>query len=478
MCAAGDEYDVDELRERRICAGCVGEKYLKNIILTEGQDATCDYCAASAKTFSIGELADYIDGAFEAHYTRTPEEPSGYEYALAKESDDGWERHGDPVEWAIANAAEIDDVPAQDVQRILADSYDDRHAEKVGEETEFSDGSYYELKGVDDYEFRSDWRFFEDCVKGDIRHFNSEAESILENIFGDFNQHRTRDERSSVVTVGPDQEIKSFFRARVFQSSSELLNALKYPDQEIGPPPMHAALPGRMNARGVSMFYGATGIKTAIAEVRPPVGSRVVVGRFDLLRPVQLLDVRALKDIYAEGSVFDRSYLEQLGRAKFLERLSERISKAVMPNDETLDYIVTQVIADYLATRDNPSLDGILFSSPQQPNDGLNVVLFHKASRVKIDELPPGTTVNASDSFFNGDEYEFCYCVDEDIPSSSDEKKASITTDFQNHFQDDLVNDIREPTLKLNTGDVYVHHVDEITYATSPYMVTRVRRQK
>jgi hypothetical protein len=32
-----------------------------------------------------------------------------------------------------------------------------------------------------------------------------------------------------------------------------------------------------MNARGISVFYGANNQKAAIAEVRPPVGSQIAV---------------------------------------------------------------------------------------------------------------------------------------------------------------------------------------------------------
>jgi RES domain len=48
-----------------------------------------------------------------------------------------------------------------------------------------------------------------------------------------------------------------------------------------------------MNAQGIAVFYGATDPLVALADVRPPVGSTVAVGRFELIRPVRLLDVEA-----------------------------------------------------------------------------------------------------------------------------------------------------------------------------------------
>jgi len=36
-----------------------------------------------------------------------------------------------------------------------------------------------------------------------------------------------------------------------------------------------------MNAGGIAVFYAATAPKVALAEVRPPVGSKVLIGRFE-----------------------------------------------------------------------------------------------------------------------------------------------------------------------------------------------------
>lgn len=95
----------------------------------------------------------------------------------------------------------------------------------------------------------------------------------------------------------------------------------------------------------------------------PPVGSRVMVGKFELLRPLRLLDVAALESVFVKGSIFDSGYIRRLEQAKFLERLSHRITMPVMPTDEASDYLITQAIADYLAAEVN--LDGIVYPSAQ-----------------------------------------------------------------------------------------------------------------
>jgi hypothetical protein len=43
-----------------------------------------------------------------------------------------------------------------------------------------------------------------------------------------------------------------------------------------------------------------------------------VIGRFELIQAVRLLDVEALRMLNVEGSIFDGSYLSRLEKAKFL----------------------------------------------------------------------------------------------------------------------------------------------------------------
>jgi RES domain len=67
-----------------------------------------------------------------------------------------------------------------------------------------------------------------------------------------------------------------------------------------------------MNAGGIAVFYGANEPNVAIAEVRPPVGSKVAVARFEIIRPLRLLDLTALAAVSERGSVFDPEFGRRL----------------------------------------------------------------------------------------------------------------------------------------------------------------------
>jgi hypothetical protein len=276
-------------------------------------------------------MADRVQAAFEQHFYRTPEEPSGMEYAMSKEGDYDWERKGDPVTDVIQDYAKVEPPPAEDIQRTLKKRHFNMELAQMGEEQAFADTAYYAERDVDDAESHAGWRHFEKSLKTQARYFSRMAEWTLSSIFEGIADHKARDGRPIVVDAGPGMPIAVLYRARVFQSDDKLKEALKRPDKEVGPPPYRAASAGRMNAHGVSVFYGATDSATARAEIRPPVASRVGVGRFELIGPVRLLDVEALRSLNVEGSIFDRSYIQRLERAKFLEWLSRRITMPVMP---------------------------------------------------------------------------------------------------------------------------------------------------
>ena len=171
-----------------------------------------------------------------------------------------------------------------------------------------------------------------------------------------------------------------------------------------------------MNAKGISVFYGATDPEVAIAEVRPPVGTRVVVAEFEILRPLRVLDLRNLGGASAEGSIFDEAFVDLCHKAAFLQTLSDILCASVVPDHEDLEYLPTQAIADFLATERKPALDGIAYPSTQIDGSGYNVVLFHKAARVEELVITEGARLKAFTRI--PDEEGWCpeYNVVEDVP--------------------------------------------------------------
>jgi RES domain-containing protein/HEPN superfamily RES-like protein len=456
----------------RLCSGCVGESFLKAEMQSQGTSAACSFCGKKGKTYSIEEVADRVEAALEEHYTQTPSEPSGYQYALIKEGEYDWEREGDPILQVIQSMADIDEEPAREILSALQlrDDYTE------GEEGKFDDEAHYVDAAASDWELHSHWREFEKSVKTEARFFSPAAQEILARVFKDVAVEKTLDGNAVVIEAGPGKPISVLFRARTFQSDSMLEEALCRPDLKVGSPPPAVATAARMNAHGISLFYGATDPNVAVAEVRPPVGSRVVVGRFFVIRSARLLDVEALRSVLVEGSEFDPLFIRRRERAKFLERLSHRITMPVMPDDEAVEYLVTQVIADYLAST---GLDGVVFPSVQVP-DGKNVVLFHKAARVEELEIPKDADVSATLSEMTEDGPEVDYYVMEKLPPPPTENKdagdGAVGVDVLRVPPLPLVEqDPRETTLRLDVDKLEVRYIEAVSFKTKDYPVRRHR---
>lgn len=480
---SADKPDDCAVENQPLCYECIGETFLQAKVQKEGQDDVCFYCGRKAKTFSIGKMADEIETAFEEHYCRTPTEPSGYEYAMMKEGLRDWERGGDPVADVIGSCAEIDPQIAEDIRVVLEERHFDRESAEMGEEGPFDSDAHYAEAGVNEYEFQAGWHYFEDTLKTQARYFSRAAEETLTSAFRGMAQHKTHEGRPVVVVAGPGTEISSLYRARVFQSDPKLEEALKRPDKELGPPPAMAAAAGRMNAHGISVFYGATDPTIALAEVRPPVGSKVLVGRFELIRSVQLLDVEGLRSVNVRGSVFERDFIHRLERARFLEWLSQRISMPVMPDDEPFDYLPTQAIADFLASKADPPLDGIIYPSVHGGENKLNVALFHKVALVQLLDIPKGTEISATLYHDTEDGPEIDYWVSEEVPPkppTSVGPEAHGRRSFPPPLSAIGPEDYNPlvPALRLDISSLEVHHVSGVDFHTEPHPVSRHRFEK
>jgi hypothetical protein len=434
--------------------------------------------------WSIETLADRIETAFDHHYTRTSNYPDSWQERLMadKESSYEWYRDGEPVIEAIENAAEIPTEAAEDIQEILSERHGDFDSDAMGEETEFSSETYYEERGSSDEAWQEEWRDFEESLKTEARFFSRSAAAHLSAIFGNIDKLKTKDDLPIVVEAGPDRALDYLYRGREFQSQKKLAEALCNPDRDLGSPPARYAKAGRMNAGGISVFYGATDAGVALAEVRPPVGSIVAVAKFSIIRPLRLLDLSALEVVHDGGSVFDTTLKQRMERVAFLRSLCQRMTRPVMPDDEAFDYLPTQAVADFLATENDPRLDGIIFPSAQS-KDGRNVVLFHKAARVEAIELPKGTEVEASSGHDTEDGWEVDYSVIEWVPPPPDspppeEKYDPFRFPFRTEPHAPGNADHRDATLRIDPESVVVHEINWVQVQSTPFSVSRSRIEK
>ena len=456
-----------------ICHDCISDRFLAESVRTEGTRVACSYCDAIGEALPLDDLAQRIHEVLQDHFELTSSQPADYEYALAREG--LWERPGYPVANVIADIAGVSEKIATDVMELLSDRYGYR-AIKDGEENPYDSDACYEEQETEDWA----WKTFCDQMRSHGRFFNKYAEEALTHIFGDLGLHKSFRGKSVIREISPDSESGHIWRCRTAQSRKELKAILKSPAREIGPPPPRLAKGGRMNALGIPVFYGAMEKDTCVAELRAPVGSQVVGAKFELLRPVKLLDLEALTEIWnIDASHFDPDYYKHEGRVASLRTLAQEICRPVMPQEEAFEYLPSQAVAEYLSNKLNPRLDGIIFRS-SQTGCGRNVVLFNHACGVVPDDLPEGTEVKVDIRCAHYDEDDEDYIDDGHIrvfetvpPTCSTPPQNDDATLVDTYFsmtrwdEDDWDEELptySEPTLQLDMKSVFVLDIKSVRY--------------
>jgi len=452
-------------QETFFCMDCIGDSYLKKQIEESGIEAECWECKHQKLAISCEDLGERLHKVIESHYQLTPEEPEGWELYYAKEH--GWDRSGDEANYIVQEIAEVSLEIANELLEYLAEQYDPAGKDALISPSLYGDAHYVSKDQVDDYEYEYRWDNIKISIKEESRFFNHSVKDTLNVFFRNIDQLFTHDDQPIVKTIDADT---SFYRARVAHSRDEELEILEKLPAALGAPPSALAKPGRMNAGGISVFYGAMSPETCIAEVRPWVGCSVIVGKFNPVTTLKILDLSLLEKINIEGSLFDSNHIENLARVQFLSKLVREISIPITPGAEDSEYLITQLIAEYLQSE--LGLDGILFDSVQFKNktsesesgSDQNLVLFKNSSLLQPYEIPSNIKIDASFSIGDPEDPEPRYSIMEKITSDIDEPYGSIE-DF----------DSPSPTITLNLKSITIHQIQGVSFLSSALPVDRYR---
>lgn len=438
-----------------ICHYCVGEKYVKSVIKSRGiAKAPCSYCNKKRKNLLLSEIVDMMHQVFENYYNVNEQE---HIY--------GW-NNGDCAQEIIGEELEVDEEIIIDISDALVEKYNRNDG---FEPAKYDDSYTYNGRGFSTSKLNQAWEKMKHSLNNEARYFNRPVKKFLDDLFSDLDDFRIGAEQSPIKTI--DKEIP-LYRARVFESLNEVEKALIHPERNFGPPPPELARSGRMNALGISVFYGATTPDVAISEVRPPVGSRVVVAPFIVRKPMRILDISALDSlIFSKESVFNPDTLKKLEKTAFLKTFSKKMTLPVFGRKQDSEYIITQAIAEYLSVSGKYRLDGISFRSTQitkkskskskskrnknQINNeiGYNVVLFSKSSGVMYSEENERTYhVSIVDN--PAEESSYFLAKIRQIEDNEESRAAWSVPAFTN----------KDKWLELNATGLIHYHIEGVTF--------------
>ena len=186
-----------------------------------------------------------------------------------------------------------------------------------------------------------------------------------------------------------------FFRAQVGwehdveeQEDGSLRGPSAFGPKRMKPGPEHA-IDGRANSAGIPILYLALEIKTAIAEVRPWIGSKVSVSQFRTTRDLKALDLSAqygkhwLPSFSFKGSKLLPVGPDEMEKAVWTD-IDNAFSRPVARGDDQAEYVPTQILAEVF--RDE-GYEAIAYRS-SLVEAGYNVVIFDPTDAEPLDGRP------------------------------------------------------------------------------------------
>ena len=115
---------------------------------------------------------------------------------------------------------------------------------------------------------------------------------------------------------------------------------------------------GRMNSAGIQVFYGAYELETCLSELRPNVGDVVFAAKFELTRSLCVLDLSGFHKPLRRLDLFAKDQVQLRAQWQFMVQFEREITQPISPNDEYLDYIPPQAVAEYLVNNHAVEVDG------------------------------------------------------------------------------------------------------------------------
>jgi DNA-directed RNA polymerase subunit RPC12/RpoP len=369
-----------------VCSACIDDFVVKAEIESGGRRRTCSYCKSPGRSVAIEQVADRVDDVYSAmvgEVEYTPHFPDDSDKVESRQ--DG-------------------SLPSQIVTEMLECAYDSIAEDIVGElsdrhgQHEIMDGGtdryddsndIFEISIPRSSEIKETWQSFCYSVRHSRRYFNEEATDLLREILDPILSPQGPGKESAVKEIAAGANL---YRGRMANTTVARQAILAKPINELGASPKELNTHGRMNAAGIPVFYGSFDAKTCVAELRGPVGGTAAVGKFETLRPLRVLDLTLLRNAMFNISYFDDEVVRKFAYNRFLRGFHKEIKKSVIPGTETLDYLPTQFVAEYLWTKVDPPLDGLIYGSAQISDAAAkNIALFPHACTAEgwYEELHP-----------------------------------------------------------------------------------------
>ncbi len=371
-------FDVDE--EIVVCPDCFEKESLQDFIRSQGGKSPCIYCGTVDEgTCMLDELLDHAMACIRTEWGDPRDEGLPYET-----------REGG---WQVAEVINTQELFERvDFYAVNEDLQKKINTAVTKIDDEWCERSPYLLRK--DQTLWYGWKEFSKFVMHEARYvfLNATPESYDDSRPDEIHPVKILEALANLAEeiglIGKIEPETSLYRVHIVDQIESLTSA-----KRLGSPPLDQALySNRMSPAGISMFYGALDLNTAILETFDPCNGdreKAAYGIFSPVRPLRVLDLAKIPDV---PSIFD---LERhnirpgiMFLHDFLKDFTKRISKDEKPH---IEYVPTQVVTEYFRhifrTATGERLDGIMYPSSKQKNQTAVVIFANNDACVELRDI-------------------------------------------------------------------------------------------
>jgi len=137
-------------------------------------------------------------------------------------------------------------------------------------------------------------------------------------------------------------------------------------------PILYKGSEGRANPKGISYLYLASDPNTAMSELRPHVGELISLGYFKCKKSLHIVNCYSVDRFYGFVECIFNPPTTQIDISNAIwSFINEAFSKPIARDDQSSDYVPTQILAEYFKSL---GYDGICYKSSL--STGYNFMLF------------------------------------------------------------------------------------------------------
>ena len=341
---------------KKCCTNCFNSETLKRYIVNHGQKGNCNYCESKnvfcIEPESLQELFKpvvYLYDIIEDFASLEDLKSDKFEDNIWDKLDMDWDvfpYYGDDFDQTEVKRKLLSDIFPEDPHHGPHYQFLHSFVEDEGEFYGISKAWEGLVKRWDEFcaEIKNNNRFFPQrtielhVVDKLLRYLNEE------------------------LVVGTE-----LYRARISGDGKSISL------ENMGKPPKELSESGRANPKGIPYLYVASSPETAIAEVRPVIMDKVVLGTFRVVQKIKVVDLR--KKVIGDPFRYGDRLREVVDYILFMHKLGAELSKAISPRESEIEYLPTQYLSEYIK---GLGYDGIVYGSAMVENDNeFNAVIFY-----------------------------------------------------------------------------------------------------